>query len=70
MQSWKQSVAWHMIWQPGDAPENWQMNQETTAVPQSARSGWIAVAVSWTLVGIPLAWGIWKTLVKAAILFK
>lgn len=46
------------------------MNQETVSVRQSARSGWIAVAISWTLVGIPLAWGIWKTLIKAAILFK
>ena len=46
------------------------MNQETTVVPHADRSGWIAVAVSWTLVGIPLAWGIWKSLVKAAILFK
>jgi len=46
------------------------VNQETVSVRQSARSGWIAVAISWTLVGIPLAWGIWKTLIKAAILFK
>ena len=46
------------------------MNQETTVVPHPDRSGWIAVAVSWTLVGIPLAWGIWKSLVKAAILFR
>lgn len=35
-----------------------------------APSSWITVAVSWTLVGIPLAWGIWKTLEKAAILFR
>jgi hypothetical protein len=33
-------------------------------------ASWITVAVSWTLVGIPLAWGIWKTLEKAAILFQ
>ena len=46
------------------------MNQETVSVQQSDHSGWVAVAISWTLVGIPLAWGIWKTLVKAAILFK
>ncbi len=46
------------------------MNQDSAAARQPARSGWIAVAISWTLVGIPLAWGIWKTLVKAAILFK
>jgi len=27
------------------------------------------VAIAWTLVGVPLAWGIWKTLQKAAVLF-
>ncbi len=31
---------------------------------------WILVAISWTLVGIPLAWGIWKTLQKASVLFE
>jgi hypothetical protein len=33
-------------------------------------SSWYLVAISWTLVGIPLGWGIWKTLEKAAILFR
>lgn len=46
------------------------MNQDTSDPWHPAPSSWAAVAVSWTLVGIPLAWGIWKTLVKAAILFK
>ncbi|MGH8658469.1 MAG: OFA family MFS transporter [Gammaproteobacteria bacterium] len=31
---------------------------------------WVLVAISWTLVGIPLAWGIWKTLQKASVLFE
>lgn len=35
-----------------------------------SEASWVLVAVSWTLVGIPLAFGIWKTLEKAAVLFK
>ncbi|MGH8655261.1 MAG: MFS transporter small subunit [Gammaproteobacteria bacterium] len=32
---------------------------------------WVLVAISsWTLVGIPLAWRIWKTLQKASVLFE
>jgi hypothetical protein len=36
------------------------------------RSGgqWGLVAVSWALVGIPLLWGVWNTLLKASALFK
>lgn len=35
----------------------------------SSRS-WVLVAIAWTLVGIPLAWGIYRTLRTALILFK
>ena len=31
---------------------------------------WVAVAIAWTLVGIPLLWGVWITLEKAAPLFR
>lgn len=31
---------------------------------------WLLVALSWLLVSLPLAWGIWKTLEKAAVLFR
>jgi hypothetical protein len=31
---------------------------------------WILVAIAWTLVGVPLGWGIWITLEKAALLFR
>ena len=34
------------------------------------RSSWLTVAVAWTLVGLPLAWGIYKTLEKALVLFR
>jgi hypothetical protein len=33
-------------------------------------SRWGLVALAWALVGVPLLWGIWNTLLKAAPLFK
>jgi len=30
---------------------------------------WVMVAIAWTLVGVPLLWGVYKTLVKAKVLF-
>ncbi len=32
-------------------------------------SSWVLVAVAWTLVGIPLAWGIYRTLRTAVKIF-
>jgi hypothetical protein len=32
-------------------------------------SSWLLVAVAWTLVGIPLAWGIYRTLRTAVKIF-
>jgi hypothetical protein len=31
---------------------------------------WGLVVIAWLLVGIPLGWGIWNTLLKAAALFR
>jgi hypothetical protein len=31
---------------------------------------WGLVVVAWVLVGVPLLWGIWTTLQKAAALFR
>lgn len=31
---------------------------------------WLLVAIAWLLVSVPLLWGIWTTLVKAAVLFR
>jgi len=33
-------------------------------------ASWPFVAVAWILVGIPLAWGIYKTLQTAVVLFR
>lgn len=30
---------------------------------------WLYVVLAWALVAVPLAWGIFKTLQKAAVLF-
>lgn len=31
---------------------------------------WGQVILAWTLVGVPLLWGVWNTLLKAAALFR
>lgn len=33
-------------------------------------ASWFLVAIAWTLVGIPLGWGIYITLEKALVLFR
>ncbi|MFT0547249.1 MFS transporter small subunit [Allopusillimonas ginsengisoli] len=40
------------------------MTTQTTTSPPAL------VAVFWLYVGIPLVWGIWETLIKAAALFQ
>lgn len=44
------------------------MTTELDAAPTTA--SWILVAVAWTLVGIPLLWGIYITFKKAVVLFQ
>ena len=39
--------------------------------PSAGGSGqWGLVAVAWLMVGVPLLWGVWNTLLKAAALFR
>ena len=40
------------------------------AKPPPSQTNWVVVAIAWTLVGIPLAWGIYRTLRAALFLFK
>ena len=44
----------------------------TPAEPEVRPSpeSWVLVAIAWLAVGIPLAWGVWMTLKKAALLFR
>ena len=41
-----------------------------TAPTKPSPSSLLLVAVAWTLVGIPLAWGIYRTLLTAVKLFR
>jgi hypothetical protein len=41
---------------------------ETSLEPAS--SSWAWVILAWFLVSIPLLWGIWQTVKKAAVLFR
>jgi hypothetical protein len=45
------------------------MTAEDGSDRPSGRS-WILVAIAWLLVSVPLLWGIWTTLAKAAVLFQ
>lgn len=59
--------------------EEWQLAK--SAKPASGKAApavkeeklgsasWVAVGTAWTLVGVPLAWGVLKTVVKASALF-
>lgn len=38
--------------------------------PPPSSASWIQVAIAWTLVGVPLLWGILTTFEKAAPLFR
>ena len=40
------------------------------SAPRSSRRGWGWVALAWTLVGVPLAWGIYQTLKTAVKIFR
>jgi hypothetical protein len=45
------------------------MNDAANSQPPSAAS-WAMVAIAWTLVGVPLLWGIFQTIEKARPLFQ
>jgi hypothetical protein len=36
----------------------------------SAQQSWAPVLVAWLLVSVPLLWGVWQTIKKAAVLFR
>ena len=40
-----------------------------TSTPAETTSSPLLVALAWLLVGVPLAYGLWQTLVKASALF-
>jgi hypothetical protein len=43
----------------------------TSREPQdSTRRNWAPVLIAWLLVSVPLIWGVWQTIKKAAVLFR
>jgi len=40
------------------------------ASEESAGSSWAMVVLAWLPVTLPLLWGIWQTVKKAAVLFR
>ncbi|MDS1140598.1 oxalate:formate antiporter [Pusillimonas sp. SM2304] len=46
------------------------MEHTTTATPPQSTTSPVLLIVFWLYVGIPLALGIWETLLKAGALFK
>jgi hypothetical protein len=42
----------------------------TDVSPKSKASEWALVVLAWLPVTIPLLWGIWQTVKKAAVLFR
>ena len=45
------------------------MSTDDTTTSTTSTTSPALVALAWALVGIPLAYGIWQTLVKASALF-
>jgi hypothetical protein len=43
---------------------------EQNGPPEGHPGQWGLVSVAWILVGVPLLWGVWNTLLKAAALFR
>ena len=48
------------------------MTESQPAAEERATSGtsWVAVALAWIAVGVPMLWGVWMTIKKAALLFR
>lgn len=46
------------------------MEHTSSNTPDTAPSSGAALAVAWLFVGIPLAWGVTQTFLKALALFK
>ena len=67
----------HHFMSEDELEEEWQLaHGQQPAAPvgfesaKASAASWLGVAVGWAAVGIPLAWGILKTVEKAATLFR
>ena len=43
---------------------------QTESEGHPAPGSWVRVAIAWLLVGIPLGWGVYRTLLTAVALFR
>jgi hypothetical protein len=53
-----------------DVPHIQRREDGASSRATSGRKDGILLLGSWVFVGIPLAWGVWTTLLKAAALFQ
>ena len=67
----------HHFMSEDELEEEWQVaKSKATAQPtgfesaKASAASWFGVTIGWTGVGLPLAWGILKTVEKAATLFR
>jgi hypothetical protein len=52
-----------------DAGQTPRAGAETVQSQRPSPTSWLLVAIAWTLVGVPLLWGIYRTLLNAKVLF-
>lgn len=55
---------------PADPPSAPRPPAPASAAPGPTRSSALRVGLAWSLVSLPLAWGIFETLKKAILLFR
>jgi hypothetical protein len=61
---------WHIVIEGGNSLAGYAKRFEAASITGIGRGGLDAKAVlAWVAVGIPLCWGIWKTLESAAKIF-
>ncbi|MGI8648913.1 MAG: MFS transporter small subunit [Rubrobacter sp.] len=46
-----------------------QTNEQTDDVGQGGSSSWVLVLLFWAYVALPLAWGVYRTLLNVTALF-
>jgi hypothetical protein len=46
------------------------MTEPQAGTGQASTASWVGVILAWLVVGIPLLWGVFMTLKKAALLFE
>jgi hypothetical protein len=44
--------------------------EDKEALERAGASSWLIVVLAWLPVTLPLLWGIWQTVKKAAVLFR